>query len=1087
MTFTLSCNDETIQAEVINSSFSKTEVFYNKLKQADNSARFQCVFTSALSDFLKSYINDDIEVQITEGNQDVFFGYVRKSIKFTKTQINQPIAIEVVSPSYFLEKKIPYAKAYLNKTLEETLLSILSDAGVEAIGDCSVLSYRPQIVVVDQDSDYKTVITELLYEYGYVWDFDNSGYFQIFNLFDIPEDSQITNTFDGSNSLDEIGIEAKEREYDSVRATYRNVTEYSDALIFSDTTNANNEGAVSCLQPVNPESFFLGEKYNYLETDSDKGEVVYIDSIRPDVTADSPLISWDARVVEMDPAKENYGKALGKQICFTAYNSAYSVNNLTKIDFYGHAYIAKSEVEIKSFGEKKAQEVTLSYISEKAKAEEFVSRVANWIRYANNEITINSLTDYPVGSFVKVTDSGIGTYYGRIIKKVSKLSTPKKEYLIETVEDFIPASITDESRPSAGGLYGALASALNQANAHTDDAIASAQMQASPIYSAIFNTTVIKKGTDGGYSPANISARGRALTGDDTEEFYNGVWKIYINNQAAPAVTVSGSSVNMTIEELMLAGGVDDITNINIEFFANNGVTMIDAQYIPVLTGAAAYAVILDNPFQTYEADETGKIGARTVTAKARVFYGLQELEYLSDDGWEYGAIVAPAGFDIAVDTQSGIITITALEGSVMPETGRIEIPVFIHSQTNTEYVVGYVGNQRSATEYYIGYDNKALGYLTPDENGYYYTYFNFQKLTQTAVKLAALNTKVDHYWEIPVSDLIVTVAEKETLRILLNSVQAEYQGYASRYSNHTKYSAYASAYNQLNDAVSVILAYTGVYQFYDEAAKNTFTGKFENYYSAKAALDEEIASVSTNFGGLSTVNQINEKHPKPTDYFVWIGEDNTALGTILLRTGLVYCWNGSAWVVDNDNSHIMNTMKDVMEYIRTSSDETIPAVAFAKQFTALKVVTDELSANFATINYLQSEYIEATDMHLKGNSTIEGTVYATAGQFEGGIGTENSPEFSRNINNEIIYYYKLGRLELDMVIVTDIKTGVEHITNVFIGGSESQGRAGLTVPKIIDLYGTIETEIVDSKPYFKTKYNIGSPTSITVRKVIFL
>lgn len=982
MIFTLSCNEQTIQAEVITSSFSKTEIFYNKLKQADNSARFQCVFTSDLADFLKLNINNDIEVQITEGNTDVFFGYVRKTVSFTKTQVNEPISIEVVSPSYLLEKPVPYAKAYLNKTLEEILVDILTAAGVEAVGDCSALSYSPQIITIEKDSDYKSVITEMLYEYGYVWDFDNSGYFQIYPLFDIPEHSAITNTFNGVNSLDEINITASERVYDSVRASYNNVKEYQDALIFRDTSNSGSEGAGTCLQPVDPTKFFLNEKYNYLDADSDKGEVVYIDTIRPDVVADSTSISWDARAVEMDPGKDNYGKPLGKQICFTAYNSSANVHNFTRIDFYGHAFIATSEVEIRSYGERKAQDIKLSFISEKVKAEEFAAKVSAWQRFANNEITVKSISNYPIGSFVKVTDRGIGTYYGRIIKKLYKLNTSKIEYLIETVEDYIPASITDESRPSNGGMYGALNSALNQANQHTDDAISSAQMQASPIYSAVFNTTVIKKGTDGGYSPANVSARGRALTGDDQEEIYAGVFEVYINNQIQPAVTVSGSALNMTVEELMAAGGVDDLTAINIEFYANNGVTMIDSQHIPVLTGAAAYAVILDNPFQTYEADENGAIGERTITTKARVFYGLQEMEYLAENGWEYGAIVPPEGFTVSVNTQSGVITITALEGSVMPDNGRIEIPVFIHSQTNIEYFIGYIGNQRSATEYYMGYDNKFLGYLTPDENGYYYTYFNFQKLTETAIKLAALNTKVDHYWEILSDDLKITIAEKETLRLLLNSVRAEYDGYTARYSNHTKYNAYKNAYDQLNEAVSTILAFAGIYTFYDQAAKDAFNQKFTNYYNTKSALDAEIASVSTNFGGLSTVNQINEKNPKPTDYFVWIGPDQTEIGTLSLRTGLVYCWNGTAWVQDNDNSHIMNTLKDVMNYIKESDDETIPAVSFAKQFTALKVVTDELSANFATINFLQSGNIEATNLHLIGNSSIDGEVNAKRGTF---------------------------------------------------------------------------------------------------------
>ena len=1004
MTFTLTYNDQTFTAEVIINSFSKTEVYWNSLKQADNSARFTCVFTIELANFLKTNINNNILVTVEEEGTPYFYGYVRKSITFSKTQINQPIALEVVSPSFFLDKEITDKKAYIEKDLHHVVSDILSLAGIENVGDLSALAGIDTKFIAVTEGTYKEILSQMLYEFGFCWDFDNTGVFTVYPLFNVPDNSEITNEFNGANCLDQITVRAKDYAHDGVKASFRKIEKKFD-LIFSDTTKEEKKGTGKCYRPVKPHGYLNDKQWQYLDVDSKFGEVVYIKNHLSEVFVENWDLEFYVNEIDLNPDSPNYQKHLFNQLCFSAYNNNSSKTYaFTQIDIKSDVYVANAQDEANTFGSKNNEEVTLKYVCLEDQAKAFAKKVTEWYRYATSEITLNSKTNYPLGSFVKVTDYGIGTYYGRIIKKVHSLTSDKITYLIETVGEYTPAEITTKETPVAGNInYGSLDSVLDQANTHTDEAIASAQMKASPIYSAVFNATVLKKGNDGAYSPAEVTARGRALTGDDQEEAYEGVWNVYVNNQTTACISFSNVELSLSVDDLMNAAGVDELTSVRVDFLAGNEITLIDSQIIPVLTGSAAYTVILDNPFQTYEADENGRIGERTVTAKARVYYGLQEMEYLAEDGWEYGAIVAPEGFNVSVDTQSGEITITALEGTDMAEAGRIEIPVFLHSQTNTEYVIGYVSEARAVVEYYVGYDTKYVGYLTPDENGYYYTYFNFQKLTRTAVKLAQLNTKVEGYWNTLTNDLVVTIAEKETLRILLNSVKAEYQSYTERYSSHTKYNAYANAYTQLNNAVSVILAYDGAYRFTSEAERNSFNQKFSAYYSAKGALDAEIASVSTNYGGLSTINDINRLTPKPTDYFAWVGTDQTVLGDITLRTGLVYAWNGTAWVQDNDNSHMMNTLDYVLNYIKESDDDTIPAISFAKQLTALKVVTDTLSANFATINYLRSEYIEATDMHLKGYSSIDGEVNATRGVFKNVV-IENTCKVKGSIGDEEIF-----------------------------------------------------------------------------------
>ena len=125
LTVYLYCNNESIKCEVLTNSYSKTEILYNNLKQADNSVRFTSIYTIQLANFIKAYIDQDIKVIIYKDDAVDFTGYIRKNVKFTKTQINQPIAIDVVSPSYMLDKTIPDGVVYIGQTLKAIIEDLL--------------------------------------------------------------------------------------------------------------------------------------------------------------------------------------------------------------------------------------------------------------------------------------------------------------------------------------------------------------------------------------------------------------------------------------------------------------------------------------------------------------------------------------------------------------------------------------------------------------------------------------------------------------------------------------------------------------------------------------------------------------------------------------------------------------------------------------------------------------------------------------------------------------------------------------------------------------------------------------------------
>lgn len=967
----LAYDGQTIDVEVINSNYQKTEIYYQSLKTADNSVRFTCCFTQELADFLKTNINEDVLVTITDDNGNAeFTGYVRKTLKFSKTQINQPIAIEVVSPSYLLNKSVKQSKAFVNKTIAQIVESLLVEAGFPYIGTLSALNALPALIIVKEGENYREVISQMLYEYGFTFDFDADGFFQVFPLFNLPAKESVTQVFDGTNALKEIVVTAKEHEYDSVKASWEKIDYYTDTLIFRDTTNAD-QSTDTCKQEVQPGEYFADKYGNILNCDSEYGTIRFIQNIRPDVKTDNSSLTHFMSMYEYDELTQTQGNRLVDRIFFTAKNTGNAPYNLVRIDCYGDVYVANAYVEEQSFGDKKQNQITLKYIGDESHAQDFVRKLTNWYKYATDEISVQSKTDYALGSFVKVSENGIGTYWGRIIKKSTRLSTNIIEYVIETFTDYEPAVSDSVQSPVAGGIgQSSLDALLNKANGYTDDKVTSAIMEASPRYDAQLSASIIKKGNDGAYSPSTLTGQGLETRGDDVQIPYEGKWYIYANGSEQPASVITGTSFSITVNEILQT--VSEITSLRVEFKSLSDEVIFLNQTIPVLTNTSAYSVQLVNPYKTFESDASGNVGEVSVVTHAEVYYGLQELTYGTD--WEYGIIEVPEGFDASLDVTSGNITITTVPGSTMAESGQIKISVFIRSQTNTQITIGYVEDvARASVEINVGYTENGIeyeiGYLEADENGYFNTYFNYQKLTKAALEIAALTTTVNHYWEVLTSDLSVTVAEKNTLSRLMGDITAEYNAIKEKYSKYRTYAEYSTKYEQLLSAVSLILGTIGNYSFSSYEDKNTFNGRFTAYYTAKENLMAEVASISTNFTGINTTAKIDALDPKPTDFFVWVGTNNTPYSGLLsgiLVTGMTYTWNGTKWVQDNDNGHIMATMNEALQIVKNSDDVTIPAITFAKRLVALEAVIGDLSASFAQITELKAGTL-TVGAHLSG------------------------------------------------------------------------------------------------------------------------
>ncbi len=458
-------SDKTFSSEIIKDSYTSTEILHNGLKGTDYTCSFKVPFSVELSNLIQSEIGSNkIRIEIKDENENnVNTYYVKDSITIEKTQKGQPISISAVSPSFFLDETLPRSIVMISKSIGEIITQIFKEI---KFTDFNLVSIPDTLIyfIANEGDTAKSIINELLYEYGYVMYFDENGLFAVKNLFyDLPDDTtKITQIINGNNAREKITINAKEKEADYVSASYSKIEYKENSLIFSDTQNADTSN--KCLIEIKS-GYYLFEssdektsslrtepKINYLDYDSTLGEVKYVSEIKSDVKFDNGLTFSLTRFDE-------YGNDLLTQASLWAYNPTNKSLYVRKLDIYGNAYIATATETVVSSTGTKIKELDLKYVYDKDKAQNFAVNLANYYRFCNFEITAKSFYDFDLGSYVKVSDYGIGTYYGRIIQKKRTLKNDCIEYKIETISDYTPAQIektssTRNNTNAAGAIRG---------------------------------------------------------------------------------------------------------------------------------------------------------------------------------------------------------------------------------------------------------------------------------------------------------------------------------------------------------------------------------------------------------------------------------------------------------------------------------------------------------------------------------------------------------------------------------------------------------------------------------------------------------
>lgn len=435
----------TFTTDFLLDSYQKTEVYHNNLRGADNSLRLTVPFHEDFSDKLKQYVNKDIKAHVINKDNTVdFAGYLRKNFKIEKQKRPQPIALEIVSPSFLLKKSIGRGNALSlkEKTVTQICNALLEKAGFTNNSEITISNIIP-LFTAEEDEQYYAILSDILFEYGYTFDFDTSGAFVILPLFNMPVGTP-SQVFNKNNIRSKLEQKIEEQKNSSnITLEWSTLTKFERVTLYENTEGRNAVYPDGCKLDVYPGKYLFNNEINRITYDSSLGEVVWVDAIYQDFRAPHPL------AVELC---ENLGKSVNLSIKNTGAVTAY----VTKLRIKGDAYIKVEGQRTRSPGSGDEKTYELKYNHDSAVISQITKHIAEYNLYSGLKISLQSEDDYTVGSFVAIVEAYMGTVIGRIVKKTTVLRDFFK-YEIESITEYDPVEDLEILNKPSGKMASLLA------------------------------------------------------------------------------------------------------------------------------------------------------------------------------------------------------------------------------------------------------------------------------------------------------------------------------------------------------------------------------------------------------------------------------------------------------------------------------------------------------------------------------------------------------------------------------------------------------------------------------------------------------
>lgn len=313
----------------------------------------------------------------------------------------------------------------------------------------TIATIIPFLSVLPADKlTYKAILSQLLYEYRYVYYFSEAGALMLYatiNSGAISTSGTFDATAGGGNIRDKINIGKSPEKYDDIRVKYKSAEQRFGIVLFQDTSGGSGNLEANIEVKANGD----GGGGDYYPLGSGVAEV-FSEWRNPDgyqilcatAAALDVLIGGG---LSLSRAFSNYYR----RASFAYHNANAASSYITRLRIKGDAWVQTAANVARSniTSGKLLLEYEAKYIFDTANAQALAQALQHYYGHSDFNYILKSQTDYPIGAYIQVTDSlfsGVSQKC-RIIGKSDGPATKSIEYALEAVADFASISLVLES------------------------------------------------------------------------------------------------------------------------------------------------------------------------------------------------------------------------------------------------------------------------------------------------------------------------------------------------------------------------------------------------------------------------------------------------------------------------------------------------------------------------------------------------------------------------------------------------------------------------------------------------------------------
>ena len=356
--------------------------------------------------------NQNIPAKLVDDDKILFTGTIDSGISWTDNGNPEPLDcfnITIFDNSGKLQATTESEFAMINKSLTEIIVEICDKCGII----CNRTNFPVEddpivpVFILPAEKEFYQPLSDLLFEYGYAFGFDNNGYFGLINL------TQPQSTTFNDDLYEGVKFSRTKKKYTGLSVTYGQLVQKNNEQVFFEGGDLDSENKILPIV-IQPGAYYPWESDPIIE--ADEGQVfqqfaagfaeektLYNGEKKYQRNNNSKLIYTTNH--ELVPDFSDNLTIDRKEFSFTQasirfHNASTTDATLKQLAIRATAYYRQEQQIILGSGKK--FEYQTNYLYDKAKTDAFVETLKKYFLGGNFKITFKTDAEFTPGTKIKL-------------------------------------------------------------------------------------------------------------------------------------------------------------------------------------------------------------------------------------------------------------------------------------------------------------------------------------------------------------------------------------------------------------------------------------------------------------------------------------------------------------------------------------------------------------------------------------------------------------------------------------------------------------------------------------------------------------